>query len=95
VGSKKPNDLGLFDLHGNVYTWCQESYKSDYPRVKEGEGTEDKEDDLSINKTALRVLRGGSFSGHASHVRCAHHQGNLPTFRTTNGGLRPARTFSP
>jgi serine/threonine protein kinase/formylglycine-generating enzyme required for sulfatase activity len=24
VGSKKPNDLGLFDLHGNVYTWCQE-----------------------------------------------------------------------
>jgi formylglycine-generating enzyme required for sulfatase activity len=33
VGSKKPNDLGLFDLHGNVYTWCQESYQ-DYPGRK-------------------------------------------------------------
>jgi formylglycine-generating enzyme required for sulfatase activity len=27
VGGKKPNDLGFFDLHGNVYTWCQETYK--------------------------------------------------------------------
>jgi formylglycine-generating enzyme required for sulfatase activity len=33
VGSKKPNDLGLFDLHGNVCTWCQESYQ-DYPGRK-------------------------------------------------------------
>src|SRR5262249_27581781 len=24
VGSKKPNDLGMFDMQGNVYTWCQE-----------------------------------------------------------------------
>src|SRR5262249_36181670 len=31
VGGKKPNDLGLFDLHGNVYTWCQEKLQSDYP----------------------------------------------------------------
>ena len=34
VGSLKPNDLGLFDVQGNVFTWCQESYK-DYPA---GEG---------------------------------------------------------
>jgi formylglycine-generating enzyme required for sulfatase activity/tRNA A-37 threonylcarbamoyl transferase component Bud32 len=35
VGSKKPNDLGLFDLHGNVYTWCQESYRG-YPGEQAG-----------------------------------------------------------
>ena len=33
VGSLKPNDLGLFDVQGNVYTWCQESYKA-YPQGK-------------------------------------------------------------
>ncbi|HQR09003.1 MAG TPA: SUMF1/EgtB/PvdO family nonheme iron enzyme [Gemmatales bacterium] len=38
VGSLKPNDLGLFDVQGNVYTWCQESYKN-YP-VEQAEVTE-------------------------------------------------------
>ena len=28
VGSMKPNDLGLFDVQGNVFTWCQERYQS-------------------------------------------------------------------
>jgi formylglycine-generating enzyme required for sulfatase activity len=54
VGSKKPNDLGLFDLHGNVYTWCQEIYQGDHPASKNGEGIEDKEGELSINSTVSR-----------------------------------------
>jgi formylglycine-generating enzyme required for sulfatase activity len=32
AGSLKPNDLGLFDVQGDVYTWCQESYKR-YPSL--------------------------------------------------------------
>jgi formylglycine-generating enzyme required for sulfatase activity len=92
VGSKKPNDLGLFDLHGNVYTWCQESYKGDYPAAKEGEVIEDKEDDLSINNTGTRVLRGGSFLNPASNVRSAYRNINVPTHRGYLVGFRLART---
>jgi formylglycine-generating enzyme required for sulfatase activity len=93
VGSKKPNDLGLFDMHGNVYTWCQEAYKS-YPTPRGEEAVEDKEDVLSIVPTTGRVLRGGSFANHAVVVRSAHRNGLVPTNRTNSVGLRPARTFT-
>jgi formylglycine-generating enzyme required for sulfatase activity len=95
VGSKKPNDLGLFDLHGNAYTWCQESYKGDYPAPKDGGAIEDKEDVLSILSTKGRVLRGGSFANRASDVRCANRNWDVPTYRSANVGFRPARTFPP
>src|SRR5262245_9051799 len=94
VGSKKPNDLGLFDLHGNVYTWCQERYQG-YPTLKEGAAIDDKEDSLSIKSTDNRVLRGGSFDSQASFVRCAARSGNMPSLRHYSVGLRPARTFTP
>ena len=70
VGSLKPNDLGLFDVQGNVFTWCQESYKG-YPTKKNDEVAEDKEDELVITPTQSRVLRGGSFLSLASVVRSA------------------------
>jgi serine/threonine protein kinase/formylglycine-generating enzyme required for sulfatase activity len=95
AGDKKPNDLGLFDMHGNVWNWCQESYQGDYP-VPEGGGVkEDKEDTLQIVSTNSRVLRGGSFVYQASHVRCAFRDRVVPTYRTFSVGFRPARTFPP
>jgi formylglycine-generating enzyme required for sulfatase activity len=95
VGSKKPNDLGLFDLHGNVNTWCLESYQGDYPASKDGEGIEDKEGELSIKSTAYRVWRGGSFYIQASVVRSASRYRSVPSNRSLHVGFRPARTFTP
>jgi formylglycine-generating enzyme required for sulfatase activity len=92
VGYKKPNDLGLFDLHGNVFTWCQESYR-DYPGAEGGRTVEDKEGNLDIVDTDIRVLRGGSFGSDAWSVRSAVRSGAVPTNRGTNVGFRPARTF--
>src|SRR5262249_38961775 len=91
VGSKKPNDLGMFDLHGNTFTWCQERGK-DYPAAKDGESIVDKEDDLSIKSTDGRVMRGGSFDNHASIVRCTLRLWYVPTIRYYTVGIRPART---
>ncbi len=94
VGSKKPNDFGLFDVQGNVFTWCQERFQP-YPGSKENETTEDIEDALRIT-LENRGLRGGSFAVWASIVRSAFRQGVVPTYRSDGDvGLRPARTLPP
>jgi formylglycine-generating enzyme required for sulfatase activity len=92
VGSLKPNDLGLFDVHGNVFTWCQESFRP-YPGTIEADAIEDKEDGLAIVATADRMLRGGSFGVPASLVRSASRRFTVPSLLSLNNGLRVARTL--
>jgi serine/threonine protein kinase/formylglycine-generating enzyme required for sulfatase activity len=92
VGSKKPNDLGLFDLHGNVFTWCQERYNT-YLTMKDGEVIEDKEDIDSISTKNSRLLRGSSFLDQASIVRSAFRNSSGPASRNDGVGIRPARTY--
>jgi formylglycine-generating enzyme required for sulfatase activity len=92
VGSKKPNDLGLFDVQGNMLTWCQESYKA-YPQGKEA--TDDSEDELTIVSTNGRLLRGGSFLHSAVYIRSAFRDSYVPSLRVDNIGVRPARTIIP
>jgi formylglycine-generating enzyme required for sulfatase activity len=95
VGTKKPNDFGLFDMLGNCYTWCQEPYDT-YPGVQENKPVDDKETDkLLVIGTASRVLRGGSFFYQASIVRSASRNGGGPAVRSGSTGFRPARTFLP
>jgi serine/threonine protein kinase/formylglycine-generating enzyme required for sulfatase activity len=93
VGSLKPNDLGLFDMHGNVWCWCQERPR-DYPQ-HQGEGAvRDTEDIATVSVQDSRVLRGGSFDTHASSVRSAcRYIGYVPTTQDAMVGFRPARTF--
>ncbi|MHB1425376.1 MAG: protein kinase domain-containing protein [Gemmataceae bacterium] len=91
VGTKKPNDGGLFDMHGNVWNWCQERYKI-YPQNREI-APEDKEDMYSINTQKSRVLRGGSFLNRASYVRSAYRPFLAPANRSRGNGFRLARTY--
>jgi formylglycine-generating enzyme required for sulfatase activity len=95
VGNKKPNDLGLFDMHGNVYTWCQESYTGAYPASADGKAVADEEDKLQIISSNSRVLRGGSFTNPALILRSAFHTWVAPASRYYYAGFRPARTFAP
>jgi formylglycine-generating enzyme required for sulfatase activity len=95
VGGKKPNDLGLFDMHGNVFNWCQESFEGDYAVSKAGEAREDKDDLVSIQSRDSRVLRGGSFAIPAVIVRSAYRYWLVPTSRNIAVGFRPARTLTP
>jgi formylglycine-generating enzyme required for sulfatase activity len=95
VGSLKPNDLGFFDAHGNAFTWCQETFKEDYPVNKGDEAAEDQEDGLAVNGTESRVLRGGSFDNQPSYVRSSYRSYAVPTNRVITNGLRAARTITP
>jgi formylglycine-generating enzyme required for sulfatase activity len=82
VMEKPPNPWGLHDMHGNLWQWCEDSYKP-YP------GT-DREDPVNRDKdaAAARVLRGGSFGRDPRECRAAYRHRLPPTFRIDEIGLR-------
>lgn len=93
VGQKKPNDLGLFDVHGNCFTWCQGAYVK-YPASND-DRVEDQEGELVVLRTEGRMLRGGSFSTQSFAIRSAYRANLVPTTPITFAGIRPARTILP
>jgi serine/threonine protein kinase/formylglycine-generating enzyme required for sulfatase activity len=89
VGLLKPNDWGLWDLHGNISEWTQDAYK-EYQNA----GTlTDNFNTLSIDNNFRRVLRGGSFVFLSSVVRSGYRASDVPTTRFNDQGFRPARTL--
>jgi eukaryotic-like serine/threonine-protein kinase len=93
AGTFKPNDLGLFDMHGSVRNWCQERYQ-EYALMKNGECAEDIEDvRVQVRENDRRVLRGGSFLFEADKVRCAHRMQAVPLSSEIDIGFRVARTI--
>jgi formylglycine-generating enzyme required for sulfatase activity len=92
VGQLKPNDLGLFDMHGNVWTWCQDRLQI-YPTAFGGPVSDDREGELGDTQDIhTRATRGGSFRFFAWLVRSAQRNDLRPTMRGDNVGLRLART---
>jgi formylglycine-generating enzyme required for sulfatase activity len=92
VGQKRPNDFGLFDMHGNVWTWCQNLYHRAYQLGPEGRPAEDEEDRRDITGDLSHVLRGASFNSRTLGVRSAFRNDVRPGFRNPYFGLRLART---
>ena len=91
-GSLFPNDLGLFDMLGNTYEWCQDSSNASQP-AKEGIYNDIINISESIIEKNPRVLRGGAFLYLPANVRSAVRGRNTPSYRFINNGFRPSRTY--
>ena len=89
VGQKQPNELGLYDMSGNVTEWVQDCWHGNYSGApSDGRAWES-------GNCSLRVLRGGSWYLDPRSLRSAG-RGRLCTgSRYSNFGFRVARTLAP
>ena len=84
VGQKQPNAWGLYDMHGNVYEWCLDWYKDDYP-------TSAVTDPTGPVTGKWCVVRGGSWFNSASSCRSAFRNYSYPSYYFSNDhGFRVA-----
>jgi formylglycine-generating enzyme required for sulfatase activity len=93
VGQKRPNDLGLFDMHGNVWVWVQD--RADYPDPKPGVVSLDEADPPGFDGKINRGLRGSSFRIRESRVFSAYRGNDAPGAKLSSVGMRVARTCPP
>jgi len=84
VGIYKPNAFGLYDMHGNVWEWCEDWYGA----YSAGAVT----DPRRLAPAKSRVLRGGSFLNDGSAARSSYRGDTAPTNRSDFVGFRLART---
>ena len=88
IGREAPNAWGLYDLHGNVWEWCEDSWHDSYAGApKDGGAWVDA-------GSSERVFRGGSGRSQAAFTRSSARGGTAPEITAADVGLRVARLIT-
>ncbi|MBW4610247.1 MAG: SUMF1/EgtB/PvdO family nonheme iron enzyme [Hassallia sp. WJT32-NPBG1] len=90
VGIFPPNPFGLFDMHGNVWEWCQDEWHQNY-----NEAPTDGNILVNENDNSLRLLRGGSWNYIPGNCRSAYRYSNYAFYDNLNIGFRVVCGLSP
>ncbi|MDX2068375.1 MAG: SUMF1/EgtB/PvdO family nonheme iron enzyme [Haliscomenobacter sp.] len=84
VGQKKPNELGLYDMIGNVWEWCWDWYGESQNHIRENP--------KGLDTGLYRVRRGGSYDVDPVFAGVSDRRDDTPDHYIDNLGFRLART---
>jgi formylglycine-generating enzyme required for sulfatase activity/predicted Ser/Thr protein kinase len=85
VGSFAASDFGLYDMHGNVWEWCEDNYSRDYYEQST------LRDPPGSSAGSLKVTRGGSWYDYPGRCRSAGRESTSPTRASPYQGFRVVR----
>ncbi len=77
IGNKTANELGLYDMSGNMFEWCWDWFSGTYPNV----GSTDPQGPTTTQ--SYRVLRGGSFNVPATYSQVDFRNSEFPSQNTS------------
>jgi len=87
VGERQANELGLFDMSGNVWEWCTDGYDAQY-YTNSSKNNSNMANDVASD---FHVLRGGSWGGDYHYCRIAFRGRAMPTSQEHYFGFRLAQ----
>ena len=82
VAGKRPNAWGLYDMHGNVWQWCEDWYDKETYRGRAGS------DPKGPSQGGAKVQRGGAWDAPPASARSAYRMRNAPSLRHATFGFR-------